>query len=83
MQNGLFRFEISPVADNRLTVEASDTKGTNRLGYFCEPAEKMENDQIAQTLRAVISQIESGVEDGIVAPLGSDIQFQARGYIIE
>ncbi len=24
-----------------------------------------------------------GVEDGIVAPLGSDIQFQARGYIIE
>jgi hypothetical protein len=83
MQNGLFRHEISPVADNRLTVEASDQKGTNRLGYFCEPSEKMAQEDIANTLRAIIVLIEEGEEDGQVAPSGVPVQFQVRSYTIE
>ncbi len=83
MQNGLFRFEISPMADNRLTVEETDEKGNNRLGYFCEPKQKMTKAEIASTLRSIIVRIEAGDEDGQVAVSGAPVQFQARSYTIE
>ncbi len=83
MQNTLFRFEVSPVADNRLTVEATDDKGTNRLGYFCEPAQQMAKAEIASTLRAIIAQIADGAEDGHIMQSGTQIQFQARSYTID
>lgn len=81
--NGQIRYEISPGSRYGLVVQEDDAPGTNHLGYLCEPEGMDGRDAKSALLRAVLSEIADGHEDGRVSAAGyAGIAFQVRSFTI-
>lgn len=83
IQNGQFRYEISPGSRYGLVVQENDEKGTNQLGYFCEPQGQFEKPQLKATLKQILSEIKSGREEGNIELDGKKIAYQMRQFTVK
>lgn len=64
MQNGQFRYEISPGSRYGLVVSEQDARGVGQLGFFCEPPGLSKRDDVAATLRQMVGALQQGQREG-------------------
>lgn len=83
LTSGQTRYEISPGSRYGLKVLPEDEKGTNHIGYLCEPPVGTEDTTLKALLRAAVSSAQDGVEDGTVSANGIETSFQVRPFVIE
>ncbi|MEP1352390.1 MAG: caspase family protein [Tateyamaria sp.] len=84
MSNGQVRYEISPGSRYGLVVQEQDAPGLNRLGFLCEPSGATDTASIQTTLRAVLGEVQSGQEAGILSVAGiGDVEYRFGTFEIE
>lgn len=83
LASGQTRYEISPGSRYGLKVLPEDEKGTNHIGYLCEPPAGTSDSVLKALLRAAVQKTMSGVEEGIVSSQGTDTPFQVRPFTID
>lgn len=82
IQNGQFRYEISPGSRYGLVVQENDEKGRNQLGYFCEPEGDFDKPQIKAVLKQILAEIKNGQEEGNINLKGTSISYQTRDFTV-
>ncbi|MDA7428404.1 caspase family protein [Primorskyibacter aestuariivivens] len=83
LASGQTRYEISPGSRYGLKVLPEDEKGTNHIGYLCEPPVGTPEDILKALLRAAVDAARAGEEDGSVAAGGVETGFQVRPFKID
>ena len=83
LASGQTRYEISPGSRYGLKVLPEDEKGTNHIGYLCEPPVGTSEDVLKALLRAAVDAARAGKEDGSVNAAGVETGFQVRPFMID
>ncbi|MDO6731708.1 caspase family protein [Marinovum sp. 2_MG-2023] len=83
LASGQTRYEISPGSRYGLKVLPEDEKGTNLIGYMCEPPSGTDQTVLKALLREGVQAAQNGVEDGEVSAMGASARFQIRPFEIE
>lgn len=83
LASGQTRYEISPGSRYGLKVLPEDEKGTNHIGYLCEPPVGTEETVLKAMLRDVVARAQAGEEEGTLSMPGVEAKFQVRPFEIE
>lgn len=83
LASGQTRYEISPGSRYGLKVLPEDEKGTNHIGYLCEPPVGTSEEVLKALLRAAVDAARAGEEDGSVTAAGVETGFQVRPFMID
>lgn len=83
LASGQTRYEISPGGRYGLRVLPEDEKGTNHIGYLCEPLAGTGEETLKALLRAAVEATRAGTEDGAVSAGAVETRFQVRPFEID
>ena len=82
LSSGHLRHEISPGTRYGLVVQKEDEKGSNTLGFFCEPDGLRKSEKVS-VLKHLLGNFQSEKFEGVVDVAARSVPFRFQQYVIE